>query len=109
VGYCTVSEKELILEAILLGVARSELAKQLLTMFSLKEGQDIYYLHRKQAEEEIRKLNEDLQQMVNERTTELRETIAMFEETNRVFVGRELRMIELKERIAELKSVKRIS
>jgi PAS domain S-box-containing protein len=53
VGYCTLSEKGLILEAnltaaTLLGTARSELARQPITRFILKEDQDIYYLHRKQ-------------------------------------------------------------
>ncbi|MBN1196499.1 MAG: PAS domain-containing protein, partial [Candidatus Aminicenantes bacterium] len=53
VGYITVSEKGLILEAnltaaSLLGVNRSELPKRPLTRFILKEDQDIYYLHRKE-------------------------------------------------------------
>ena len=53
VGYCTVSEKGLILEAnltaaTLLGTARSALLKQPLSSFILKEDQDICYLHRKQ-------------------------------------------------------------
>ncbi|MCX5975406.1 MAG: PAS domain S-box protein [Coprothermobacterota bacterium] len=53
VGYCTISEKGLILEANmaaakLLGVARGALVKQLISRFILKEDQDIYYLHRKQ-------------------------------------------------------------
>ena len=53
VGYVTVSEQGLILEAnltaaTLLGVARGTLVKLLLTRFILKEDQDIYYLHRKQ-------------------------------------------------------------
>jgi two-component system cell cycle sensor histidine kinase/response regulator CckA len=52
VGYCTLSEKGLVLEsnltaANLLGVARWELDKQPITRFILKEDQDIYYLHRK--------------------------------------------------------------
>ena len=54
VGYCTISEEGLILEAnltaaTLLGVARGALVKQPITRFILKEDQDIYYLHRKTA------------------------------------------------------------
>ncbi len=53
VGYVTVSEQGMILEAnlateTLLGVARAAMIKQLLTRFVLKEDQDNYYLHRKQ-------------------------------------------------------------
>ncbi len=53
VGYCTLSEQGLILEAnltaaTLLGVARGALVKQPISRFILKEDQDIYYLHRKQ-------------------------------------------------------------
>ncbi len=49
-GYCTVSEKGLILEANLtaanlLGAARSRLVKQPISRFILKEDQDIYYRH----------------------------------------------------------------
>jgi len=52
VGYATVSEKGLILEAnltvtTLLGVKRGALIKQPLTRFILTEDQDIYYHHRK--------------------------------------------------------------
>jgi len=52
VGYCTLSEAGLILEANLtaanlLGVARSALVKQPLTRFILSVDQDIYYRHRK--------------------------------------------------------------
>jgi diguanylate cyclase (GGDEF)-like protein/PAS domain S-box-containing protein len=53
VGYCTISEKGLILEAnltatTLLGTTRFALVRQPLTRFILKEDQDIHYLHRKQ-------------------------------------------------------------
>jgi PAS domain-containing protein len=52
VGYFTLSEQGLILEANLtaaklLGVARSALVKQPLSRFILPEDQDIHYLHRK--------------------------------------------------------------
>lgn len=52
VGYCTASEKGLVLEANLtaanlLGVARGALIKHPITRFILKEDQDIYCFHRK--------------------------------------------------------------
>jgi len=65
---------------------------------------------RKAALEEIRTVNENLEQRIKERTVELNEIIDLLEETNRAFVGREMRIIELKEQIAELeKNVKRIT
>lgn len=53
VGYLTLSEKGLILEANLtaaglLGVARGALVNRRLTSFILAEDEDVYYLHRKQ-------------------------------------------------------------
>ena len=53
VGYLTLTEKELILEAnltaaTLLGVDRTTLIHQPISRFIFKEDQDIYYLHRKQ-------------------------------------------------------------
>jgi PAS domain S-box-containing protein len=71
VGYCTITEKGLILEANLtavnlLGVSQSALTKQPISLFILKEDQDIYYLHRKQLFEtgepqecELRMLKKD--------------------------------------------------
>lgn len=52
--------------------------------------------------EENRKLNDALDQKIQERTAELKRTIEQLEELNRVFVGRELKMAELKARVAEL-------
>ncbi len=56
VGYCTLSEQGLILEAnltaaTLLGVPRGALVNRLFTRFIFPEDQDIYYLHRKQLVE----------------------------------------------------------
>ena len=57
---------------------------------------------RKQIEEDIRQLNEELEKRVKERTTELEEKNIELARMNRIFVGRELRMVELKERIRDL-------
>ena len=53
VGYCTLSQQGLILEANLtaaglLGVSRGGLVKQPITRFIFKDDQDVYYLHRRQ-------------------------------------------------------------
>lgn len=57
---------------------------------------------RKLAEEELLRLKDDLEQRVRERTVELAAKNAELERLNKIFVGRELRMVELKERIRAL-------
>lgn len=56
----------------------------------------------KLAEEELRKHREHLEELVTERTAELNKKNEELEKFNTFFVGRELRMIELKKQIAEL-------
>jgi PAS domain S-box-containing protein len=57
---------------------------------------------RKRAEEALNRLNEELEQRVRERTKELERRNYELEQMNKAFVGRELRMVELKERIKAL-------
>jgi hypothetical protein len=57
---------------------------------------------RKRTEEKMLGLNEELEQKVRERTKELERRNHELEEMNKAFVGRELKMVELKERIAKL-------
>ncbi len=57
---------------------------------------------RVETEKELRKLNDELERRVRDRTVELENTNRDLENMNRLFVGRELRMKELKAMIAEL-------
>jgi PAS domain S-box-containing protein len=59
---------------------------------------------RKVAEEQVRQLNEKLEQEVAQRTAELQKTISELEEQSRVFVGRELRIIELTKLVAKMEN-----
>ena len=57
---------------------------------------------RKQAEKELEKHREHLEELVKERTSELEEKNAELERMNDLFVGRELRIKELRDRVEEL-------
>jgi len=66
----------------------------------LSVGTDV--TERRRAEDAIRKLNADLERRVAERTAELAARNQDLERFNRLFVDRELRMKELKQRLKEL-------
>ena len=57
----------------------------------------------KKSEAELEKYRKNLEDLVKERTHELEEKTKELEELNSLFVGRELRMIELKEELKRLK------
>lgn len=57
---------------------------------------------RKRTEAELLKLNQELDRRVRERTSELETKNRELERLNKLFVGRELRMAELKQRLKKL-------
>jgi PAS domain S-box-containing protein len=57
---------------------------------------------RKRVEDALRKLTEELEERVKDRTAELEAKNAELARLNKIFIGRELRMVELKENIREL-------
>lgn len=59
---------------------------------------------RKQAVEELKRHKENLEELVVARTKELEDKYAELERMNKLFVGRELRMVELKEKIRKLEN-----
>ncbi|MDA3904933.1 MAG: PAS domain S-box protein [Bacteroidales bacterium] len=66
-------------------------------------GTIIDITERKNAEEELNKHRDNLENLVKERTMEIEEKNMKLERINKAFVGRELRMVELKKEIEELK------
>ncbi len=62
--------------------------------------------NRKNAEEQVQKLNNELEQKIKERTAELEQANKDLEEINDLFVGRESRIIELKEELEAIKNKK---
>ena len=100
-GACDPYEKQYLrrdgsLVDVLLAVARVPGQDEHLAAFVLDISD------RKRIEREMRKLNEELEARVAQRTSELQAKNEELARLNRVFVDRELRMRELKEKIAQL-------
>jgi PAS domain S-box-containing protein len=85
-----------------LGLGKLETDNEGYLKFMIGTIQDI--TERKEVQIQINKLNEELEQRVIERTKELEDKNAELIRMNKLFVGRELRMVELKEKIKELQS-----
>ncbi|MDD5286197.1 MAG: PAS domain-containing protein, partial [Desulfuromonadaceae bacterium] len=81
-------------------VAERQMAQETLQEQALLLENEIE--ERRNTQNELEILNENLERRVQERTSELAAKNSELERMNRIFVGRELRMMELKERIAEL-------
>lgn len=69
-----------------------------------KEGNLIGYFLAFTDITELKKLQKQLEEKVGERTEQLKEKIEELERFNRLAIGRELKMIELKQEIKRLKS-----
>ena len=85
-------------------VARGEAKRDASGKISGLRGTAQNITERKRAEEEIGRVNEELEKRVKQRTAELEEKIAELHKVNRLFVGRELRMVELKDKIRALET-----
>ncbi|MDD5286195.1 MAG: MASE3 domain-containing protein [Desulfuromonadaceae bacterium] len=81
-------------------VAERQMAQESLEEKALLLEEEIE--KRQKAQDELEQLNVNLEQRVRERTAELEEKNRELEHFNKLFVNRELRMVELKERIREL-------
>jgi len=98
------AEEELHLKAVELEqeVAERQMAQENLQEKALLLEEEIE--KRQNAQDALEKLNEKLEQRVKQRTNELEEKNKELYKMNRIFVGRELRMVELKKRIRELEN-----
>ncbi len=106
--------KYVILEAILLKKDATEIPVEINTKLLLNkkgfpigiQGTTRDITERKKAEEELEKYREHLEELIKERTKELEEKNKKLEKFNKLFVGREFRIKELRDKIKELEKNK---
>lgn len=109
-GITDITERKQVEEAIHLQAAEleQEVAERQMVQENLQEKalqleEEIEL--RQKAQEELEKLNRELEQRVQQRTAELAVKNTELEKMNKLFVGRELKMVELKERVRELENL----
>ncbi len=73
------------------------------TQQKLKEAKEILEIKVKARTKELEEINAKLEEIVERRTRELKNQIEELEKFHRAVVGRELKMIELKQEIKKLK------
>ncbi len=66
----------------------------------IRESKDVLEVRVAARTRELQELAESLESQVEERTAELRDKLEELEKMNRLMVGREIRMVEMKERLA---------
>ena len=100
--------KWLIFEAVHVTKSGKKIPVEISSRIFNMEGRDMIMslareiTKRKQVEKELAKHREHLEELVKERTTELEEKNSELKRFNDLFVNREFRIKELKERVMEL-------
>jgi len=69
----------------------------------LENAKSVLEIKVKARTKELEELNQNLEEQVKERTKELQKKVESLDKMNKLMIGRELKMVELKKEIKELK------